>query len=223
MDARQQSLKSFNLHMRSDLHLMRKSWHVGTGLLGLWAHEALDLSAHQTATILLGVALVGLLIDFVRLRSPFLNRIVLRSMKSFMRESEKLNYSGLPFYALGVSLSLFFFDEGLAILAILFLIFSDPISSIFGILYGRNEILPHKSLQGSLAGFLACYTLCVAYSLEYLGHPNLFDVLVFSILGGIIGMSSELVSSVLKVDDNLTIPLISSLGLTFVNAFVPLF
>lgn len=209
--------------MRTDLHLLRKFWHVGTGLVGLWVHETFELTAYQTASILLGVALVGFFTDFLRLRWMALNAVVLKCMKGLMRESEKLGHSGLPFYALGVSLSLFFFEEKLAILAILFLIFSDPISSVIGILYGQEKILPNKSLQGSLAGFLACYFLCMVYSLHHLVSPGLFYVLVFSILGGIVGMVSELASASGRVDDNLSIPVLSSLGLTFINAFIPLY
>lgn len=223
MNARQQALKGLTLHMRSDLHLARKAWHVAAGLIGLWVHEAYNLAAVETAQALLAVGLIGLIVDFSRLRWPALNRLVLKCLKNFMRESEKRSYSGLPFYALGVSLSLYFFDERLAILAVLFLIFSDPISSLVGVAYGEEKIFPNKSLQGSLAGFIVCYLLCVAYALHHLEGPNLFNILVFSFFGGLIGMASELVSATGRVDDNLSIPILSSLGLTLINALVPLY
>jgi dolichol kinase len=209
--------------MRSDLHLLRKVWHVATGLCGLWVHETFQLTAHETASVLLVVSGLGFSIDFVRLRWGSFNELVLKVMKNFMRESERFGYSGLPFYALGVSLALFFFQEKLAILAVLFLIFSDPISSIVGIVYGQEKVLPNKSLQGSLAGFLACYFLSVTYAIHHLDSPNLFNVLVFSILAGLIGMTSELASASRRVDDNLSIPLLSALGLSFINSLIPLY
>jgi dolichol kinase len=94
---------------------------------------------------------------------------------------------------------------------------------IVGIIYGQEKVLPNKSLQGSLAGFLVCYFLSVAYALHHLVSPNLFNVLVFSILAGLIGMTSELASASRRVDDNLSIPLLSALGLSFINSLIPLY
>lgn len=135
-------------------------------------------------------------------------------MGPFMRESEKDSLSGLPFYALGVSISLYFFDEKIAILGILFLIFSDPISSAIGILFGKDKILGgKKSIQGAAAGFVTCYMLALFYTLNFV--PLTYSLLGFALAAGIIGSISELLS--IFVDDNLTVPIISTLGLTVLN------
>ena len=125
----------------------------------------------------------------------------------------------MPFYALGVGMSLFFFEEKIAILSILFLIFSDPISSIMGILFGRDKILPNKSMQGSLAGAMCCYCLTLGYGLTYANAD--FDLLTFSLLAGLLGSLSEMAS--VYLDDNLTIPVLSGAGLTLLNLFLPVF
>lgn len=207
------------LRMRSDLHLARKAWHISTGLLGLIAYKRSGVTADYTATVLLVFAIVAFTFEFLRLRNEKLNQLAMLLMKPVMRESEKNSVSGMPFYALGVSLALFFFPERIAILAILFLIFADPIASFFGILYGRDKILPNKSLQGTVAAFSVCYIATIAYGLIYIG-PSM-DLLVFAIAAGVIGSISEMCSQF--IDDNLCIPVVSGLGLYLVNFIIPLF
>ncbi|MBC7713219.1 MAG: hypothetical protein H7177_07765 [Rhizobacter sp.] len=207
------------LRLRSDLHLVRKAWHISTGLIGLFIYKKSGFTAETTATILLTFAVAAFLFEFTRLRNEKINQIAMILMKPVMRESERNSVSGLPFYALGISLALFFFPERIAILATLFLIFADPIASFFGILYGRDKILPNKSLQGTIAAFSVCYIATIVYGLIYVG-PSM-NLLLFAIAGGIIGCVSEMCSQF--VDDNLCIPVVSGLGLFLVNFLIPLF
>lgn len=205
--------------LRTDLHLARKVWHMMTGILGLTVFYRLHLSASSTATTLLIFSVASFAVEFLRLRNEKINNLLMSVMRPVMRESEKNSVSGMPFYALGVSLSLFFFPTKVAILSILFLIFADPIASFFGILYGRDKILPNKSLQGTIAAFAVCYIATLSYGLVHTGSS--MNVLVFAIFGGLIGALSEMCSQF--VDDNLCIPVVSGLGLTILNYFLPLF
>ena len=61
--------------------------------------------------------------------------------------------------------------------------------------------------------------MTLVYALFYV-EPSV-EVLVFAMFGGLIGAISELLSEL--VDDNLTIPVVSGLGLTALNLFIPLF
>ena len=205
--------------LRSDLHIARKLWHMLSGVIGLIIFHRNGMSTDRMATYLLTVAILAFALEFLRLRDERLNQIVMIVMKPFMRESEKTSVSGMPFYALGVALSLFFFPERIAVLSVLFLIFADPIASLFGILYGRDKILPNKSLQGTLAAFSVCYLVTLIYGAVYTGSS--MNLLIFSIMAGVIGALSELCSQF--VDDNLCIPVVSGLGLFILNIFVPLF
>ncbi len=207
------------LALRSEIHLIRKLWHMGTGLIGLSVYNQLELEARQMGMFLLILGIAALIVEFSRLNFPVINTIVLKFMKPFMRESERSSLSGFPFYALGAAISLLLFSEKIAILSILFLIFSDPISSFFGILYGKDKIITNKSVQGCVAGFLVCYSLTFLYG-SYFYKPGI-DLLLFSIIAGAIGTISELCSVV--IDDNLTIPVLSGLGLTVINFIFPIF
>lgn len=207
------------LRLRSDLHLTRKAWHISTGLIGLFIYKKSGFSTEQTAFVLLALAVTAFLLEFARLRNEKFNQLAMVLMKPVMRESERNSVSGLPYYALGVSLALFFFPERIAILAILFLIFADPIASFFGILYGRDKILPNKSLQGTIAAFSVCYIATIIYGLFYVG-PSM-NLLIFAVAGGVVGCISEMCSQF--IDDNLCIPVVSGLGLFLVNFLIPLF
>jgi diacylglycerol kinase (CTP) len=208
------------LHKRSDLHILRKLWHITTGSIGLLIFIRSSESQKFWAFLILAIAVSGFLIDFIRNRIPVFNTIVIKMMGPLMRRSEKEGFSGLPFYALGISFSLFFYSRNIAIVSCMFLVFSDPISSFFGVLYGKDKILPNKSLQGAVAGFFTCYIITLFYAMNTstLG----VHLLVFSIIAGLIGSASELVSA-FNIDDNLSIPVLSGLGMTLLNNFVTVF
>ncbi len=204
------------LAKRSDLHLLRKIWHMGVGSTCLYTYYR--TGEHQVfwAWMVLAIALTGFAFDFARARSSALNDMVLRIMGPFMRSSERNGMTGLPFYALGVSIALHAFQKEVALLAIMFLVFADPISSFFGIVYGKDKIMPNKSLQGAIAGFFTCYLIALFYGMSYGGAGT--NLLWFAILGGVVGALSEMMSA-FNVDDNLTIPVISGVGLTILNYF----
>ncbi len=204
---------SMTFKARNDLHVVRKLWHMGTGLTGLAVYLWFSIDKIPMAIGLLTLAAAAFSVEFARLRSSKVNAHIMRMMGPFMRESERNSLSGFPFYALGVGLSLYYYEEKIAILAILFLIFSDPISSFFGVLLGREKILPNKSLQGSLAGFITCYLVTLFYLNAY--GENSLQALAFALFAGLTGSVSELLS--VFVDDNLTIPVFSGFGLTIIN------
>ena len=208
------------LHKRSDLHLLRKVWHMSTGSIGLYFFTRGNLDQQTWAFIALAIALGGFVMDITRARFAAINQIVIKLMGPLMRRSEKEGLSGLPFYALGVSLSLFFYHKDIAVISVMFLVFSDPLSSFFGVLYGKDKIVPNKSLQGAVAGFFTCYLITLFYTMNHVTIS--YNILIYAIVGGVIGSLSELVSA-FNIDDNLTIPVLSGLGLTVLNYFIPVF
>ena len=64
-------------------------------------------------------------------------------------------------YVMALLLTIITFPKAVALTAIYTLAIADPLSAIFGILYGTKKIAKGKSLQGSLA-FLVATTLCTA-------------------------------------------------------------
>lgn len=193
---------------------MRRVWHVVVGVLGLLSYYLLDLPIIMFAHFSIVVALIGFFIDFKRLKNPALNAVLERHFGPIMRRSEKLSFSGLPFYALGVALTIYFYPEKIAVLAILFLIFADPIASIAGVYLGKDRLLPNKTLQGTIAAFISCFTLSMGYFIVIKNQSE--NIIIFSFFSAVVGALSELVSA-FNIDDNLTIPVVSGGAMTVLN------
>lgn len=190
---------------------------MGGGLVILSVFFSSGLNSKDAGIILITYSLLNFIFESLRIGNEKFNTFVLGFLGSFMREEERNNVSGMPFYALGCGLAFFLFPLKIAIISILFLTFSDPISSTIGVLYGRHKFLPNKSIQGSFAGFVVCLSISFI-CLNLWGQGNNSATLSFCIMAGIIGSFSELLS-VLNLDDNLTIPLFSGLGLFALNNF----
>src|SRR4051794_11191568 len=85
------------LHVRSDLHLARKAWHMAMGLTIAFVYLA--GMERTTAILILGSFLgLDLFMETARLRSPSLNDTVMRLWGPFMRNCEINRVSGIPFY-----------------------------------------------------------------------------------------------------------------------------
>ncbi len=209
-----------SLAKRSDLHILRKIWHILTGSSVILAYYQSNANIHFFGWICLSVAAFGFSSDFTRMNLKKYNELVLKVMGPLMRKSEQDGFSGLPFYALGAGLSIFFYQKDIALLSILFLIFADPIASFVGVSIGKDKILPNKSLQGTVAAFFVCNLVAMIYIMD--SGASSINMLAFAVLVGLVGAISELVST-FNIDDNLTIPVVSGAGITVVNYFFQIF
>jgi dolichol kinase len=201
---------------KQDLHLARKIWHFATGFLGIILYFKIGFSLFYVGVTCVALALIFFMLDFIRLRSEVVNKVFCKTTRWILRDSEVNQLAGHSFYALGVGLSLLLFEKDVALLSILFLVFADPLSSLIGGVYGREKFLPNKSIEGSLTCFIVCYALSFFF-LKSMGYSGT-KMFVFSLIAGVVGSFSELISA-FKVDDNLTIPVVSGIGLTLLNNY----
>lgn len=192
---------------KSDLHIARKAWHIAGVSFILWMY----LTLPYEKLIPLGIFATSLLwiLDLGRLYSPKINRVVQFIFGFCMRESEKTAISGMSYMAAGTLLLALLFTKDVVVLSLVFLGIGDPIASTFGILYGKNKI-GSKSLEGSLAAFIACSIASVIYfvSNDFFDHRIFLAVPV----AGLWGAFSELVE-IKYLDDNFTLPILSGFGL----------
>jgi len=195
---------------RSTPHFGRKFYHFLMGLFcyGLYAF----VLTREEALILLG-SIGGLLMlaDIVRLKYPAFNAIALRLFGKIMRREELRSISGNSFYILGLLVVVFFFSKPVVLLSVLFLAIGDPIAAIVGTRWGRTKITKRKSLEGSVANFLATALASLLFALFYLqfGIPQ---SLLLALLGGTVSTLVELLPA--PIDDNFTIPVGSALLLS---------
>jgi dolichol kinase len=194
------------LHLRSELHILRRLWHMGAGIIISVTYW--NWVSTNTAITILGVALgIEILGETLRLRVPKFNEKVLKILGPIMRTREVNRMSAIPHYLVATILVIAIFPQPVAILSILYLACGDPIASIAGIQWGHLSIriAPGKSLVGTLAGVTTCFFITLIFmSNMQVSAPVL---IIVSIIGGIVGGMAELIP--LEMDDNFTIPVIS--------------
>ena len=190
------------------MHWARKIWHVlGVCVLAMIGHF---FSPLWTNTVMLGLWLLFVPVDFLRLRSPALNDFLMHLFRPIMRQTEAKALAGTSYLLTGVLVISLLFPREIVLITLLYLAFADPMASVVGIRWGRDKIFGHKSVQGSAAAFLIC-TLITFLALTYEG---IFSerILMVSILGGLIGACAEAIP-IGPLDDNFSIPVLSSAGL----------
>lgn len=203
------------LHLRNDLHLARKAWHMIMGCMMVAVY--MSGMSRSTGVIILGTILGwDLLMETARLRIPSFNEKIMKIWGPFMRSCEVNRLSGIPYYISAAILAIGIFPQPIAVLSILYLACGDPIASIFGILYGDRSIRLKngKSLIGTSAGVLTCALVTFFFLKGY----HLPDATLFALvgIGGLAGGATELLP--LEVDDNFSIPVVSGfvLWLSFI-------
>jgi diacylglycerol kinase (CTP) len=201
---------SGSLHLRSDLHLTRKLWHMGMGLMIAMLYW--NGMARGTAVVLLSCFLgLDLLIETARLNSPAVNAQVMKFWGPLMRTNEANRLSGTPFYLASAVLAVGIFPREVAVLSILCLAFGDPMSSVFGILFGKHgpRFKSGKSLIGTSAGVITCALVSLVF-LAFAGISGA-PLALLALVGGFAGGTAELLP--LEVDDNFSIPVVTGFAL----------
>ena len=202
---------------RSDLHVARKVWHVAAVffIFTCWIFFPYWLSI----VVLSLFWLVFISTDIARQKNPQLNLKVTQFLRPIMRSTEISKLAGTTYLLTGVFLIVILFNHGVVSLSLLFLAFADPIASFIGIKYGKDKIFGHKSVQGFVAAFVVCAILTSLF-LTYHAVPE--HVLVMSLLSGLVGAMAELIP-IGKLDDNFSMPVLSSIGLTILFYFFGFF
>jgi diacylglycerol kinase (CTP) len=201
------------LQTRSELHLHRKLWHVGSGLGLYWAIFHSGLS-RPGAVLLVTLLLAGdLAIEIARLRWPSLNRLVLAAFGALMRPREVKGLSGTPFYLAGTLSAMLVFPEPVTRLALLFLALGDPAASVAGVLSRQRG--PRLARGKTLIGTAASMIVCAAVTLFYVAHAVPDATFMSRLILGFAGSGAALASECLPValDDNLVYPVVSGLVL----------
>jgi dolichol kinase len=172
------------------------------------------------AALLSTLLAIVMSVEYSRKNWPKVNELIVLVMGPVMRQTEVDRVTGIPFYLASCLFSVLVFPQYIQVIAILHLVFGDPFSSFFGVLFGRDKLFPNKSLQGTLGGLLVC-ALATGFFLKVIGVPSEVFLLL-TLIGGFSGAIAELLP--LNIDDNFAIPVVSGLIMTlaFWAANVPL-
>jgi diacylglycerol kinase (CTP) len=207
-----------DLKKRSDIHYARKIWHI-LGVFSMFLAYVYLPSVISTA-LLVGSWLLFVPFDFFRHKYPSLNEWALHAFKPIMRQSEVDKLAGTTYLLTGVLIVFLLFPPPIVSLSLLFLAFADPLASFVGILYGKDKIFGHKSIQGFIAAFFVCAFLTYVFLVTQ--NHLLERAIVVSLLAGLVGAFAELIP-IGKLDDNLTLPVVSAAGLSILFYFFGFF
>ncbi|MBM3282005.1 MAG: hypothetical protein FJY86_01525 [Candidatus Diapherotrites archaeon] len=178
--------------------LVRQSFHLVFGffLSGVLFFSSLDFFR----IFLIGLFFLGLVLVHVARSRVFapLNEL----LSHVERGHERVPGQSVFLFLLGAFVpSIIFVDSFPVFLGLFALTWQDGFSTLVGVRFGRTRILPGKTLEGSLGGFVACV----------LGL-SLVVSLPVAIFLSLIATFAEL----LPVDDSLSIPFVVSLASLFV-------
>lgn len=197
-------------YSRNNVQLPRRFFHMMNGsiiaMLYLYYMEKGEL-----VTFLGIVASIIFIGEQVRLKYPELSEFFSKINNILYRAEEQFEIASAMPYAASCLLIVFVFPKSIAIITVLFLALGDPLAAIVGIKYGKHKIGKNRSLEGSIAFFIISFLICF-FVMKSL-HASLAKVLIFSAIGGLIGAVSDFIET--RLDDNITIPLISAPFLAF--------
>lgn len=157
------------------------------------------LTSREVAITVLGI-LGGLclIVDAARMFHPGLKSLFYTIFGRLLRREEEKKLTGATSVFIGALCSVILFSKPVAVLALLFLILGDTAAALIGKRFGRIKIFG-KTLEGSLACLAVCSVVVIAVPL--------IDDRKISLIGAITATLIELLP--VKLDDNITIPLIS--------------
>ena len=189
---------------RRDLQLGRRFFHLMNGTIVATAYAIL-FTHTQIVHVFGTIACLVYVLDRVRIaypeviarHAPAVNRLLVRA-------EEQVRESAMTPYAIAVLLTILTVPKPAALIAIYTLAIADPAAAVVGISWGRHKLGPDRSLEGSLAFFVATLAIAVFVLAAATGAPAV-AVGVMAFLIALAATSCELLP--LRIDDNLTIPL----------------
>ncbi len=201
----QRDPRTIRLATRHDLQLGRRLFHCANGVATATAY-ALLFTHEQVIHIFGTIACVVYVVDRVRIAypevvaryAPWVNRLLVRA-------EEQVRESAMIPYAIAVLLTILTVPKAAAIVAVYTLAIADPLAAVVGIRWGRRRIALDRSLEGSTAFFAATLVIAaVVLGKGTDGAPLAIGGAAFTI--ALAAAGCELLP--LRIDDNLTIPLV---------------
>jgi diacylglycerol kinase (CTP) len=207
----------------------RKLFHLSIGFITLYLHINNYKTKDFWPKVSYAISIIFLL-DLLRFNWPYFNNLYCSTVGFLMREKEINSINGVIWFQLGSIICFYYNKQDVAIMAILLLSWSDTAASTIGRKFGylSPKISKNKSLVGSIAAFFTGIFSCYLFygiitplypnlniDFEYNQSTNHLNLLTLSLLSGFIAALSEAID-IAGLDDNLTIPVISSFFLSAV-------
>ena len=151
-----------------------------------------------------------LALELERWKNPGVwNYILKKYGKIFKTPPGKL--TGDTYFMISTFIILLFFDWSISISSLFFLVFGDAGSGIIGSKYGKIKIFPGKTLEGFIGGLIFNFIISL---LIY----KFVELPFYVLMSGVV-ISSIIECLPLKIDDNLTVGVITATFMNLLNKF----
>lgn len=199
-------------HIPFSQELWRKATHTGALIIPA-GYYLLDLSKAQMLAIMIPAALLMVLIDISRLRQWRFWKSIAGPLGGGMVRSHEIagDFTGATYILISVCCTVALYDRPIAVAALAFIVVGDTLAALVGRKFGR-----HKFGRKSVEGSLACLAGTIGVALVVPGIP-----LAAALLGAVVAAVTEALST--KVDDNISVPILSGLAMTLFLKISPLF
>ena len=166
----------------------------------------------QVCLYLIGVVcLCFVFLDLFRFFHKKTNILLTERIKSIFRKGEEKKFSTMTIFLISFFMTVLIFKPiEIAITSLIFLVFGDMSSKIFGLAYGRHKIFD-KTIEGTLA-FLGSVIV-----FGFVIYTSLDISLIILIVGGISAPIIEILP--LEINDNFTIPILSGVAMVATQFF----
>jgi dolichol kinase len=155
-------------------------------------------------------AAVSILIDIARFRQWVLWKWLSWILTPIIREHEiKGGFTGASYILVTSLCTIILFPKTIAVAAMVFIVIGDTAAALVGRLYGKHKLIGKKSIEGSTA----CLISVALVSFLIPDLPTLAGI-----IGAVAAALAEAFSG--KIDDNMTVPLISGLAMLAVMRFM---
>jgi dolichol kinase len=183
---------------------VRRTIHISGILVPL---ISIIIGKTNTVVILVALSIIYSASEYLRAKGralPIINRITENAIRS---EEKTSRFAFAPLaLALGASASLLIFPTPINYASIVIVSIGDAVASTAGGAVGRSRI-PYnssKSIQGTVIGLVAAFAVSL-----------LFVSPILALVGSVVGMLVE--SLPLRVNDNITIPILAGTAMVAVN------
>ncbi|KAG2736697.1 hypothetical protein G9P44_000787 [Scheffersomyces stipitis] len=163
--------------------------------------------------------------DLLRFKFPKFNDWFTKLYGPVMRSSERNGFNGIGFFLIGLLYNCAYMPKDMTIVSSMFLSWGDTTASLAGREFGKYtpKITKNKSLAGFLANFVVSTLICYFFygivvpyfhatvdlpgDIWYEPEHSQIKLPFFGVICGFVSASAELIEF---VDDNLTIPIVTS-------------
>lgn len=166
------------------------------------------------------ITFIAYSVEFGKRYFPKFSKYFFQYLKPLLRAHELEGaITGATYYITGVLLCIIIFDKSIAIACIFFIILGDTAAALVGKRWGRTKLIGNKSLEGSAACFIVCSLITLFLINPIVGNTGAINLIV-GITGAFFATLTELLP--LRIDDNLTVPLISGAIMQLMIEYLPL-